>query len=1221
MTVLEFFLNVLINYKNEVISYQAMPYTPIESFKNIDISKHAFIEASAGTGKTYTIENLVIRFLTERQDLDLENILLVTFTEKATCELKLRIREKLEMLLHEISDKSVADKIKTALDSFDSASIYTIHGFCQGVLKDYALENKAPFQWEIIDDRGLFQKLLKEQIRKTWPAKFGETLTDILIISGFSLQKARFELSVIDAAKSFHPNSKDLMKPDIGQLTHSDIVEKTVAMRGLVQELKNISDSSPFCHGFDKLNGHKAQKNFLWEKIIAPLGTFLTNVDCNQFSLQPLINIIISIDQKGPKYLQIKYLKKGGANPEVCPHWQTVQHLLEKIHDLYLSIKDALQALSILQLQQDAAAEKLKNGWISFDDMLSHVQKAVFSPGNPPLVNILRKKFKVAFVDEFQDTDPVQWNIFKKIFLEEHNRTPENLLFLIGDPKQAIYAFRGADVYAYLSARKEMENLERKGYANCYCLTTNWRSEPQLIRLFNQLFCSPDWFSSSEYHKDFEIDYLAVQPPDAGQRLFSITQDHSDRGFLNIIDLSEAPSVKGSKLFLAKFIAEEINRLTCPGKNIRYRHKDKEETTLSFGDICILVRGKNDMPFLEDQFNRLNIPYSYYKKPGLFFSREAFHLSLLFHAISEPANMINLHKALLTPFFNFKPENLHLAQELAPAHPIKQLLFKWNKLSFSKKWSPLFQSLMEDSGLIFRESTKPDWERTYTNYRQILEHLQEAAYLHNLDFRALTALLDSYRKGNTTAGQDADLHQIETEDLKVQIMTMHVAKGLEYPVVFVFGGLTQRQHLNNDFYVYHEISGQPSKPVKVFDLSKTPEGKNQYQLERQAEDKRLYYVALTRARLKLYVPYYEFETNHGWVGPVCRLVTPALKKVFGNQEMTENGVHRLKTESPDTCDSDVTGLDKRLSLEVKRNDHQKHIPQLPDPHFLKSGDFSHRVIQVSSFSSLHHMASEKKSPQNIYPAFSALSEKPKEDDESFASGPKGFQEKPGTANDIPGGTETGSMFHDILENISFDLVLEAVSNPGNKSHPLLATPQNRELIETHMDIYQIDHRWIYPICDVILNTLTTPVSQLSETFFLAQLKKTDRVHEAEFYFPYPLKNQGNIPEITVDKGFIRGFIDLVFKYEDKFYIADWKSNVIEEGYSRAFMEKSMAYSNYHLQYKIYTVACVRWLRNTMGSNFDPEKNFGGVFYFYLRGMDGTTGNGIYYVPPTLEKDF
>jgi exodeoxyribonuclease V beta subunit len=166
-----------------------MPYTPIKSYEDIDITKHAIIEASAGTGKTYTIENLVVKFLNERDDLSLENILLVTFTEKATCELKLRIREKLETQLDKISDAANIKKIKNALDTFDSASIYTIHGFCQSVLRDYAFENNAPFHWEVIDDYPLFERLLKEQIRKTWPVKFGNHLSDILLISEFSKKK------------------------------------------------------------------------------------------------------------------------------------------------------------------------------------------------------------------------------------------------------------------------------------------------------------------------------------------------------------------------------------------------------------------------------------------------------------------------------------------------------------------------------------------------------------------------------------------------------------------------------------------------------------------------------------------------------------------------------------------------------------------------------------------------------------------------------------------------------------------------------------------------------------------------------------------------------------------------------------------------------------------------------------------------------------------------
>lgn len=1190
-----------------------MPYIPIESYEHIDIYKHAFIEASAGTGKTYTIENLVVKMLLDRKDLCLENILLVTFTEKATCELKVRIREKLETLLNKMSDQSDTDKIKTALDSFDHASIHTIHGFCQSVLRDYAFEHKAPFKWEVIDDRSLHERLLKEQIRKTWPEKFGQTLSDLLIISGFTRQKAGFELSIINAARSFHQSSDQQIKPDISNLTYSMISEKINIIREMVVGLKALSVPGPFCHGFDRLNVQKPQKRFLSEQIITPLTDILTNFDPNNSSLQPLLDIITSIDKKGPDYLQVKYLKKGGPNPEVCPHWELVYRCLEKIHEIYLSVKDALQAIAILQLQEDVAAEKLKNGWISFNDMLSHVQKALCSSEGSPLVNILRKKYRIAFVDEFQDTDPVQWQIFKKIFIQNNEHILQNLLFLIGDPKQAIYAFRGADVYAYLDARKEMETLRQKGYANCYCLTTNWRSGPELINVLNQLFSNPEWFSPPDKQRDFEITYIPTRAPDEDKRVLRITRDHSDRGFLNIFDLRDAPSPKASKTLLAKHIAEEINHLVCTGHGIHYWHHG-EKTSLSFGDICILVRGKSDMPFLEDQLDGRNIPYSYYKKPGLFASREAYYLSLVFHAINEPANIINFHKALLTPFFAFKPEDLHFAQEMAPSHPVKRLVLQWHHWSFLKKWSVLFQSLLEDSGLIFRESIKSDWERTFTNYRQILEHLQETAYHQNLDFRAMTALLDGYVKGTSNPGQEADLHQIETEDLKVQIMTMHVAKGLEYPVVFVFGGLTRPSAFGSDFYIYHKICGQPPKPIKIFDLSKTQDGKKQYDSEILAEDKRLFYVALTRARIKLYLPYYEYTRNYSWVGPVCNLLSPALKNVFGQSGQKNNMVHWLKESSADICKGAHYGFQEKTAIMSDKPDNRNPEFPIPDPMFLQTGDFSHRIIKMASFSSLHQMALKKKGSENTSPGFSTLYDKSKENDETFVSGFPEFEEEPSSTDHIPGGTQTGSMFHDILENISFESVLEASLVTKGTTHPLLARSQNKELIESRMDNYQIDRRWINSICDIILNTLTTPVSQLDQSFILAKLTKDDRLHEAEFYFPYPFKNQKNLPELFFNQGYIRGFIDLIFKYQHKFFIADWKSNILEEGYSQSSMEKCMTLANYHLQYKIYTIATLRWLKCKMGKSFDPDINFGGIFYFYLRGMDGKSGRGIYHVP-------
>jgi exodeoxyribonuclease V beta subunit len=473
--------------------------------------------------------------------------------------------------------------------------------------------------------------------------------------------------------------------------------------------------------------------------------------------------------------------------------------------------------------------------------------------------------------------------------------------------------------------------------------------------------------------------------------------------------------------------------------------------------------------------------------------------------------------------------------------------------------------------------------------------------------------LDGYRKGTQAVGEDADLHQIETEDRKVRIMTMHVAKGLEFPVVFVFGGLTQPSNIGNGFYVYHKICGNPPRPVKIFDLSKSPKGKEEFRNESESEDKRLYYVALTRARLKLYAPFYEFNKNYTWVGPVSRLLSPALIKAFGSEGKQDHNVQWLNGISPDDKQPVYHGTKNLVNPDIIAE--QNKFPLIPQPFFPQPGQFINRIIEVASFSSLHHMAFGKKEPYVITNGFSATAGKTKEDDESFASNQRHLMEKPDGPNDIPGGTSTGSMFHDILENISFETVLKITSDERDKIHPLLLIPSTRELIERQMEIYQIDRRWKYLVCDVILNTLTTPISHLSETFVLAHLNQQDRLHEAEFYFPYPLNDHPSIPECHVCDGFIRGFIDLIFRYKDKFYIADWKSNILEEGYDHTFLEKSMTQANYHLQYKIYAVAALRWLKKTLGDAFDPGKNFGGVFYFYIRGMNGRNDDGIYYLSP------
>jgi len=1154
-----------------------MTYTYVTDCAQIDLNRHAFIEASAGTGKTYTIENLVVRMLVEKPDVELENILLVTFTEKATSELKQRIQEKLEEVLPSLEhDPALAKKIKGALDAFDTASIYTIHGFCQTVLRDFAFENGALFTHEVIDDGPLFDTLFKEQMRKRWPTFYGESLSTLLSLSGFTLKKDQFFSLVTRLARSIHPDSNDEIIPHTQAM---DSKQRILGITDGVKRLKTLVGPS-FFEAFELLNLKKKPKDLL-RSFLHEISR--DNVDITRLS--PVLNSMGMFNNTSDDDLWLKNKK----NSEVCPDISKLIEALSGLFEQNLVLPHVLVVESMERLRMDAALAKQQNGWLSYDDMISRVTTALYGENAPELLHRLRQKYMVAFVDEFQDTDAGQWKIFSKIFLENLSETQKNFLYLIGDPKQAIYSFRGADVFVYLDAKNRMISLAGQVRANLYTLATNWRSQPELINAFNRLFSRKAWFLPQDQTTVFDIGYQDVGYPDEPLRPEILVTDLSGRPAFNVVDISRHTLAKRVKSDLADFITHEINVLMAPG-TLEIKKKDQPKRPLDYGDICILVRGKNDFALLEPMLITKKIPYTYYKKPGLFFSDEALYLSLLFHAILDPGNSVSVRKALLTPFFDFHADELHAYDNQSPTHPVKQLLASLNALAQTRKWSCLFQSIMEDTGLIFRQASSHDWDRKQTNYSQIFEHLECLAYKRNLDFRGLSARLDSYRNHRADVDDDADIHQIETEDRKVQVMTMHVSKGLQFPIVFVAGGLATSNRA--PYYMYHRYQDDdPSMGVhKVIDLSRET-GKDQHEKEGRDEDKRIFYVALTRAQFKLYVPYYAPDKSHRLNGPIPGIVTPSIDAAFQRHEDLP-GVLWLSQDNP--CESTTAPL---------RKQQEGHLPlSLPCP-----GDFRARRYRMESFSSLHGMLSYGED-RVFHPGGS----KEREADEPRVDPPV-VPISPALINELPGGTNTGSMLHDILETIDFQSV---AGNP----HGLLLMDKTRETIEKKMTLYTMDPCYTEAVSNIISSTLTACVPVSEGTIILGHLKPSDRLHETEFYFPMPTSkgNKPHIPDLDIKtgpKGYIRGFIDLIFQVHGRFYIADWKSNYLSDGYSREAMEQSMAHAGYHLQYKIYTVATLRWLKKILGNRFDPATHFGGIFYFYLRGMGQGDGHGIYHVTP------
>ncbi len=527
-------------------------------------------------------------------------------------------------------------------------------------------------------------------------------------------------------------------------------------------------------------------------------------------------------------------------------------------------------------LGRQLAQHKQERGQVSFDDMITRLDEALSesNPYAPLLLEALRRRFACALVDEFQDTDAIQWRIFRRIFVGP----PEHALFVIGDPKQAIYGFRGADVHAYLSA---VEQLRGQHQAQHESLPENWRSLPQLIEAINCFFAK-DWFTGG-------ISYQPVSAPAPEKRRARLHEDMSGRPPMSIVDLSALQTAAGKQVLrhYASFVADEIKRLLTKGSDGRgkmaYSVRGQIEE-INESHICILVRKASDAQVFEKALRRAKIEFSLYRKPGLWQSDEATHLYYLLKAIESPQDQAALKKALFTRFFHvpeaggyglkpalnrlaceprgdgpkpapqtggrrpIRPDELWQYESLLPSHPLKVLFAKWFEQAQRRQWPLLFRSILEDTGVLCDEIREDDGERRIANYQQIVQSLEHEAIARNLDIHGVMQLLVNYRRQYVQAEEQWDIHRQETEKPKVLILTMHKSKGLEFPIVFVAGGFTPDP--KPAYFKCHE-GGHV-----VYDLTCDESRAARVEMEQAEEDQRLYYVALTRAMYKVYFPVY-----------------------------------------------------------------------------------------------------------------------------------------------------------------------------------------------------------------------------------------------------------------------------------------------------------------------------------------------------------------------------
>jgi exodeoxyribonuclease V beta subunit len=1180
-----------------------------------DLDRHLVIEASAGTGKTYAIEQLVLRLLTEK-GLRLDQILVVTYTEKATGDLKGRLRSRLEDTLRADSEHRI--RLQEALDDFDQAHVYTIHGFCQRVLQEYAFENRHAFRPQLVSDPDLLEGCLHEIQRKGWCREYGALLATVLELSGYNSGRDRaeeWEERARRVAERYRPAAKHMLLPEL-MATWPAVLEKHDAdLRAFVRQLLQWAgpvtphqiEAHPWYVGFGRLPGPytEARRDNVLAHLLAwladpaaeerPLVTFRQLLRrCGEFG---------SFGTNGFELLTRKMTKDAQAQlPKCCPQLrEAVDELERRRGDVDWSVlEQQLAVQTVKRLQEQLAAVKSERGQQSFEDMLTRVDQAL-APEDARAIalrDVLRKRFRYAVVDEFQDTDPVQWNIFRRLFVENAS---DNRLVVVGDPKQAIFGFCGADVEAYLAARDELR--DRSG-ARAVLQDTNWRSCSEMLGALNRLFGESDWFKGSR------IEYLAVRPPedDPPHRLVT---DQTDRPALSLVDLTGPRKLSAARKVYARFVAQEIDRLLkADGPTLRIEIK-KKPRSLRADDICVLVFKRPEARPLLEALQARDIPYTFYKEPGLWQSDEAVHLRYLLRAVAHPGDRRAFHTALLTRFFRIRPQQLATADELPPDHPARELFQRWYGLAEKRQWAELFQSFLEQTGVLFPEAETCDTDRSLANFRHLLQTLEQAAYGRDLDMLGVLETFEQLQRGPDQA--DADLKPIETDRPKVKIMTIHASKGLEFPIVFLAGGFTSGKL--PDVLTYRD-----DEHKLVFDLSCNDGAKDKHKEEQDKEDRRLLYVALTRAMFKLYVPRVLAKDErtagrevrkYSHAGPVVEILAPAVVASH-LEEMGNPHVARIAV----TPDVPRPATSKRRAEEEPRASHlgngscsHASIDPTQAPVNLATDLFPvidvsrQRGVDISSFSRLHRrLAAEK-------PSY--LERPPRGDDDR----PDAL-EKPDTL----GGPVFGDMVHDVLADIDFALVGWArdaadLLRERTPAQELVDQVVNRHLprLFSRLPEEQLRKACREQVASLVWSGLHTPLAELGGPLW--PIPKTDRLHELEFHFPC---QDAASPDVRREDLYLTGFMDLVFRAGGRYFLLDWKTNFLPAGYARAEIERSMRECDYVRQCRLYVQALARWLKWSQGPRFDFARDFGGAYYLYLRGINARDGGGVFFHRPTAE---
>ena len=1191
---------------------ETIPLNPI----TLPLNQISLIEASAGTGKTYTIGSLYLRLLLKAGEnnfsrpLNVEEILVVTFTEMATEELKKKIRERitdaidklttfsetqdksafkndefLTALCHDLDIFEAIHRLKLAEQNMDLAAIYTIHGFCRRMLMQYAFHSGIHFNLELIKDQS---DLLVRFANEFWREHFYPLPFEMADFIANELGSPDYVLSLLesDLGKNLIVDleNQQALSISITEFLHQYLGEYFKDIKALkrfwlesadkISELITEELNKDYAKGEPKSLSRRSYNTSRLAKWIDQVNAWAN--DPRDYVLNETLMSYFTQSALG---------KKGeeGASPFIAPIFAELEERASA-----LMSPDLLRRVILYHyrqgLQQKLLDYKLNHQEKSFDDLLRLFCEALQGPQGNELAEMIRFQYPFAMIDEFQDTDSQQYAIFSKIYRD--NPEKNTGFIMIGDPKQAIYRFRGADIFTYLKASDEAQSR--------FELTKNYRSEKNLVDGVNALFDFPQ--SPFIYQN---INFTAVDSRDDHLRFYLNGKAEPAYRFY----LTESDKV--NKTEMAKICAISIQHwLKSAAENQAVFQNEDTCKTLQPANIAVLVKNRYEAADVIQELQKLDIASVYLSdQSSVFDSHVAVELLRILKACLNVAERPILN-AIATALFGLNSADIHQIQQNEAdwqrwADSFAQYQQTWQRQGILVM---LHQILLEQ-GISERLLSQATGERDLTDFLHLAEILQQAATLHESE----AALLSWFEKQIQGEGRQEAQIRLESERQLVKIVSIHKSKGLEYDLVWLpFLAEPSKTPTAGDMNIYYS----KERDETLWDI----ENRNLKALyeETFAEELRLLYVALTRAKYQMAFALpaqfdkkwnaLHYVLSQGEIGKEIALSVP---------KDTETLLQTFKEKMQDNVEictkPNLKGF-PALSINTKNDE-------------LKAAEFTGNIEQdwrITSFTSI-----EQAHRRQHYFAESAGKKHAVFDDAKDYDSQNAIEMSTALLNenessilDLPRGKQVGTALHRHFENCYFsDLA-------------------NTEEIDKLRQSLQLDETFTEPLQYWLQQISHTPLSN-EIGIALADLANKDCIKEMPFYlairehfdveaFNRALKAHHHLPSEPLQfeqiQGIVRGSIDLVFRHHGKYYLVDYKSNFLGStlsDYNHEALKKEMLHSHYDWQYLIYTLALHRYLQSVV-PHYDYARDFGGVFYLFLRGMNGEPQSGVFYDRPSVE---